>query len=72
MNRSAENPMEARIQRLEEKLAFQDQEIEALNDALIDQQRDMDRLIEQLENMRVQLRSMAEAPVLENTPPPHY
>jgi SlyX protein len=65
---------EQRIIDLESRLAFQDDTIQALNDVLVAQQREMDRLQLQLaalarrqEEIGGQLDSAE-----EEAPPPHY
>lgn len=62
-----------RIQILEEKFAYQEQTIDALNDVIIDQQRQIDALKEQLSRMRALLAAAHDrTPDGEDPPPPHY
>lgn len=66
--------LEARVNELESRLAFQDDTIQALNDVLIEQQRAVDRLqlqmaalLKRYEEMVGQYESDE-----EEAPPPHY
>lgn len=62
-----------RIQILEEKFAYQEQTIDALNDVIIDQQAQIDTLEEQLSRMRALLSAAHDrSPDGEDPPPPHY
>lgn len=65
-----------RLIRLEEELAFQEQKLDALNDALLGQQKQLDvmelklgRLAEQLKNALDALENGARP---QNEKPPHY
>ena len=67
--------MNKRVTELETRLAFQDQTIQELNEALIDQQRQIDGLREELERLREQIGASGVSNVAspsEETPPPHY
>ena len=62
-----------RLQRLEEKFEYQELTIDSLNEVIIDQQKQLTLLTEQLERLRSQLTaSQEELPVGEEPPPPHY
>lgn len=63
------------IEQLQTKLAFQEHTIEELNQALADQQRQMEKMQFQLKHVidRVQqLQPSNIASQAEETPPPHY
>ncbi len=67
--------MSDKITELETRFAFQDATIQELNDVVVRQQGEIDRLTRDLEALKVQLRSLASFPVAgrdEETPPPHY
>lgn len=67
--------MDERLNDLETRLAFQDHGLQALNDVVVRQQREIDALRRELEALRAQLRALAPALVAgrsEETPPPHY
>lgn len=67
--------MKERIIELETRLAFQDQTIQALNGALVDQQHQIDGLRRELERLRERIGSLGVSQVAspaEETPPPHY
>ena len=64
-----------RMDQLETKLAFQEDALAALNDALVDQQVRLDHLEAMLKLLVERLREQTEAhprDVLEEPPPPHY
>jgi SlyX protein len=62
-----------RIDRLESRLAFQDQTIEALNKTVTEQWAKIDALTRQLVALGEQLRETeSQMPGLANEPPPHY
>lgn len=62
-----------RVQILEEKFVYQEQTIDALNDVIIDQQRQIDMLEEHLRRMRALLTDAHDrTPDGEDPPPPHY
>ncbi|WP_370676476.1 SlyX family protein [Pleomorphomonas sp. PLEO] len=66
---------EARIDALEEKIAFQDQVIEDLNAAVTDQWREIDTLKRLVTNLLDEVKEMelaARAPAGREPPPPHY
>ncbi len=65
----------ARVIELETRVAFQDQTVQELNEAVTRQQREIDRLVRELEMLKDRLRATAPSPVVppdEETPPPHY
>ncbi len=67
--------MKQRIIELETRLAFQEQTIQALNGALVDQQHQIDRLRRELERLRERIGALGMpnvASASEETPPPHY
>lgn len=60
---------------LETKIAFQEQTIEELNQALVNQQFDLEKLQLQVKNLAERLQGMVGSNVAsraEETPPPHY
>ncbi|MDC9607083.1 SlyX family protein [Xenorhabdus griffiniae] len=66
---------EQRFEQLETKLAYQEATIEALNQEVIKQQIETDRLKEQLKLITERLKTHQAsiiAPLSEETPPPHY
>jgi SlyX protein len=67
--------MQERLEELEVRVAFQDKTIQELNDVVTRQQREIDRLAQQLEALKAQVRAAAPSLVVgreEETPPPHY
>mgnify|MGYP000887360241 FL=1 len=67
--------LETRIAELETKLAFQEQSIEELNQALIQQQFDMDKMQLQLRHIASKLKDFQPSNIAsqaEEVPPPHY
>lgn len=67
--------LENRITELEMKVAFQEQLLEELNQALVQQQFDMDRIQLQLRYMANKLKDFQPSNIAsqaEETPPPHY
>lgn len=65
-----------RIRLLEEKFAFQEKTIDALNEVVIDQQAQLDILREQLRVMREMVMAAQQSPYSpfggDEPPPPHY
>ena len=69
------NELNERIEQLESRLAFQDDTIEILNQALTLQQQDLDKLRHQMSLLINRLKEMVVSQVAsqsEETPPPHY
>jgi SlyX protein len=67
--------MKERLVELEVRVAFQDQTIQQLNEAVTSQQAQIDRLVRELVMLKSQLTSLAPALVIpqeEEKPPPHY
>lgn len=67
--------LESKIDDLEYKVAYQEQTIDALNDALTQQQLQLSKMQEQMRFMVGKLKSMTGsnlADASEETPPPHY
>ena len=60
--------LENRIEELETKIAFQEQLLDELNHALVQQQFDIDKMQVQLRYMANKLKDFQS----EETPPPHY
>lgn len=66
--------LEERVMELESRLAFQDDTIQALNDVLVVQRRELDHLQQQMAAMlerQQEIGSQFEA-FQEEAPPPHY
>lgn len=66
--------VEARINELECRLAFQDDTLHSLNDVVVNQQRQIDRLQQQIAALiKRQEEQQSQFGIEEdNTPPPHY
>ncbi|OOF58623.1 SlyX family protein [Rodentibacter myodis] len=67
--------LENRIAELETKVAFQEQLLEELNQALVQQQFDMDKMQMQLRYIAGKLKDFQPSNIAsqaEETPPPHY
>lgn len=67
--------LENRIAELETKVAFQEQLLEELNQALVQQQFDLDKMQLQLRYVASKLKDIQPsniASLAEETPPPHY
>ena len=67
--------MKERLVELEVRVAFQDQTIQQLNEAVTSQQAQIDRLVRELVMLKSQLTSLAPALVIpqeDEKPPPHY
>lgn len=67
--------IESRISNLECQIAFQEQTIEELNDALSQQQLQISRMQEQMTFMVGKIKSLSSSNLAdqsEETPPPHY
>jgi len=67
--------MSEQITELESQLAFQDRTIQQLNETVIQQQKDIDRLsaaVAMLVNQLQQLHEMVGVIETDDKPPPHY
>lgn len=66
--------LHARVNELETRQAFQDDTIQALNDAVVQQRREIDRLqLQMLEMIRRFDEVAGQLPgQMEDVPPPHY
>ena len=67
--------MEEKLEQLETRHAFMDQEIQTLNDVIIRQQAQIDALAEQVRLLQEKIQDMKPSQVVsqsEETPPPHY
>jgi SlyX protein len=66
--------VEARMNDLECRLAFQDDTIQSLNDVVVSQQRQIDRLQQQMVALVKRQEEQPSQFALEDnhTPPPHY
>lgn len=72
---SDDNVLSARIEKLETTVAFQDQAIEELNQALALHFKEIEALKRELHNLGSQLRDVEAHPALAplpEPPPPHY
>jgi SlyX protein len=63
-----------RLQIIEEKLEFHESSVDALNDVIVDQQKQIAELEEQLTKLASLLLRMEEPPSFpgDDSPPPHY
>jgi SlyX protein len=67
--------MNERLTELEVRVAFQEKTIQDLNEVVTRQQRQIDRLTQELEAMKSRLAALAPSMVIppeEEKPPPHY
>ena len=67
--------MQKRITELETRLAFQEDTLQTLNEIVTRQQLEIDSLIQQVSNLREQMRNLVPSLIAnasEETPPPHY
>ncbi|MDC0612303.1 SlyX family protein [Vibrio sp.] len=67
--------LEQRIDDLEYQIAYQEQTIDSLNNALAQQQLQMSKMQEQMQFMIGKLKTMTSSNLAdpsEETPPPHY
>lgn len=67
--------MEERLAELEIRVSFQDKTLHDLNEVVIRQQAELDRVLRELHALKARLQGMAVsniATAAEETPPPHY
>lgn len=67
--------LEQRVTALEDRLVFQEDTIETLNQAVIDAQMQLQKLREQLRVLAEKLAQQTSSPLAslqDETPPPHY
>jgi SlyX protein len=67
--------MNERLTELEVRVAFQEKTIQDLNEVVTQQQRQIDRLRQELEAVKSRLAALAPALVIpqeDEKPPPHY
>ncbi|HTN32331.1 MAG TPA: SlyX family protein [Pseudomonas sp.] len=67
--------VEERIAELESRLAFQDDTLQALNDEVVRQQRDIERLqllVSALSQRQAEMQTQIGVEVGDEAPPPHY
>lgn len=67
--------MESRIIDLEIRITHLEAALQDLNDVLVDQQRQINRLSAEGDALKQRLRSLSQSPTaspMEETPPPHY
>jgi SlyX protein len=67
--------LETRIVEMEIRLAHQDDTLQTLNRLVIDQQQQIESLKHQVENLRLRLMEVMQAPEVDPSlepPPPHY
>ncbi|MFM2486676.1 SlyX family protein [Celerinatantimonas yamalensis] len=67
--------LEARIEQLENQLTFQDDSIAQLNDAVTNQQWQIEKLTQQIKLLGDKLQQVQPSQIAsqaEETPPPHY
>lgn len=67
-----QNQLEERLQRLEEKFEYQDNTIEALNQVIIDMQKEFDQLQANYHDLKKVVASIDQSEPIPNEPPPHY
>ncbi|MDY6980994.1 MAG: SlyX family protein [Pseudomonadota bacterium] len=66
--------MEQRIEQLETRVAFQDEALNRLSDIIADQRRELDRLQQEMAELKDRFREIRAAGVNPQEPeiPPHY
>jgi len=70
---SDKNALSGRIDALEMRLTYQDEAIEALNQTITAQWKQIDALTRQLAEVKARLQDAeSNAPAPANEPPPHY
>lgn len=69
------NEVDPRVVELETRLAFQEQSLQALNDALVAQHRQLEVLSRTVDALKERLLALEPSPVgprADEPPPPHY
>lgn len=67
--------MNDRVAELEIRLSFQDKALQDLNDVVVRQQREIDRLANEVDALKARLHATMPSLIAteaEETPPPHY
>lgn len=67
--------MDKRIDELETQLAFQESTVTSLNQVITDQQKQIDVLRDQVNQLQQQIQNLSESivrPEADEPPPPHY
>ncbi|MDH5446300.1 MAG: SlyX family protein [Gammaproteobacteria bacterium] len=67
--------MNDELEKLETKLAFQEDEIQTLHSVILKQQTQIDKLADQISLLQDKMKDMQASTVVlqsEETPPPHY
>lgn len=64
--------MEERLVELEVKVAYQEKTLAELNQVVLEQQQQIERLEKRLAMLKQQLTAEGEAPGAPDEPPPHY
>ncbi len=67
--------MQDQIEQLQVKVAFQEDTIETLSDALASQQQQLDKLVFQMQHVMDKLKQIQPSNIADasqETPPPHY
>ena len=67
--------LEERLTEIESRVAFQDDTVQQLNDVIVRQQQDIEKLTEELQLLKQQMQALAPSLVVDQaqeTPPPHY
>lgn len=64
--------LEERLQRLEEKFEYQDNTIEALNQVIIEMQKEIDQLRDNYKDLKKAVAAIDQSEPIPNIPPPHY
>lgn len=75
MSADAPRDLAARVVELETRVAFQEESLQQLNEALLRQQQLLNRLTNDLAALTERLRGLAPSPVgrrEDEPPPPHY
>jgi len=73
-NQASQQRLENRIEELETKYTFQEDSIEALNQVLICQQKDINKLMQVIENINSQVERLndGQGAQAQDERPPHY